>query len=370
MRLLKKEKTQSHKIYTIIGVKIKIKKKPSCKLLIKLFFYKLMGYKKLYIPVSGIGDGILFTPVAKAIAKKEKHKVLVAHKNNELLKNNPYIQTLHGIHDGKLTDEIVNKIKKLNIDIIYPTYWHFSTKNEKIYLAYPKQHIITEIASKTGYTGEVEIKPEIYLTEKEKQFGRFSNEKKQIVIMSTALDKHKQWDKWQELANLLKDQYYLIQLGGPNDIKLENTNDFRGKYTLRECASILYNSDLFVGQIGGLMHMARAVNCPSVIAYSSAEPDYLVKYNCNENIYPTSKCNICTEDGVSPYSIKCKNDYICTKSISIEEMQNAIERKLKQKSTLTYEIENVQKSKNIHLDEYYKRYSNNLVFMYKNEHKN
>lgn len=325
--------------------------------------YKQQGYDTLYIPVSGIGDGIIFTSVAKAIYHKNGKKVLVSHKHNELYENNPYIQTIDDIFDTKLNKEIESKINDIGINIIYPTYWNFAEDRGKYVLSYPKKHIIAETAAKTGYIGDIDLKPEIFLTEKEKSFGRFSEDRKQIVIMSSSVDIHKQWNKWQDLVDKIKDKHFIIQLGAHTDTVLNGAVDGRGRYSLRECASILYNSDLFVGSIGGLMHLARAVDCPSVIAYSSAEPYYLVNYICNENVKAANPCDKCAKDNTSPYSEICCNNYNCIRSISIEDMLNAIDYKIgRGKQNLAYEKASIIDSCNIGTDNYYKRYSKNLLF--------
>lgn len=75
-------------------------------------------------------------------------------------------------------------------------------------------------------------------------------------------------------------------MGNAKDPLLDGVLDKRGCPSLREAASILYNSDLFVGGISGLMHLARFVGCPSVIVYSHAEPETLVHYLCNIDIHP------------------------------------------------------------------------------------
>lgn len=319
---------------------------------------------RLYVPVSGIGDGILFTAVAKAIYLKEGKKLLVSHRQNELYKNNPYIETIDGLYDPLLNTEDAKRIKNLGFDIIYPSYFKFNQQNDKLYIAYPNTHIIAQTASRTGFIGNIDIKPEIYLSDEEKKFGRFSKEKKQIVIMSTAVDKHKQYNKWQQVVNKIKDKFYLIQIGSPKDKPLKNVDDRRGKFSLRECASVLYNSDLFVGQIGGLMHMARAVDCPAVIAYSSSEPEYFDKYICNVNVYPQKKCDYCVRNN-SPYSTKCNNNYCCVKSISVEEIVNAIYSQINKnykqnKQDLPFETMYIDKSVNVHFEYYEKRYSQKL----------
>ena len=55
--------------------------------------------------------------------------------------------------------------------------------------------------------------------------------------------------------------------------------------SLRQLAAVLSHRRLFVGLIGMPMHMARAVDCPSVIVYGGRERPDQTGYICNENLY-------------------------------------------------------------------------------------
>lgn len=344
-------------IIKFFGIKITFskKKKKDFKLLSN---FKSRGYDTLYIPVSGIGDGIIFTAVAKAIYEQSGKKLLVSHKHNELYKNNPYIETIENFYDPILTPEDIEYINKIGMKIIYPTYWRFFKRDDKYNLKFPMQHIIAASAANANYTGKIKLKPELYLTEDEKKFGCLSENKKQIVIMSTAIDPNKQWDKWQELVDKIKDKYYVIQIGDiTRDKKLEGVIDKRGQYTLRECASVLYNSDLFVGQIGGLMHLARAVNCPAVIAYSASEPYTFASYPFNKNVICTNACVKCSQPGTSPYAEYCTDNYSCIKSITVEDMLSAIEEKINQPKDISLIDSEFIEYKSAGIIDYFKRYN-------------
>jgi CDP-glycerol glycerophosphotransferase len=103
--------------------------------------------------------------------------------------------------------------------------------------------------------------------------------------------------------------------------------DLRGDLSLRQVASTLHNSDLFVGAIGGLMHLARAVDCPAVIALG-AEPLEFEYYAGNSYVFSETPCNICEEGKLDPHREACLNDYRCIRNISVEKMITAIREKL------------------------------------------
>jgi ADP-heptose:LPS heptosyltransferase len=101
--------------------------------------------------------------------------------------------------------------------------------------------------------------------------------KDQIAIQSTtraaATPLHnKEWlpERFQAVVNALSGQLNFVQVGSSGDPKLDNVIDLRGKTTLRQAAAVLARSRLFVGLVGGLMHLARAVDCSAVIVSRTA----------------------------------------------------------------------------------------------------
>lgn len=287
--------------------------------------------KTFYVPVSGIGDGLMFSAVAKALFEQNGGKeIFCSHKNKALFENNPYIKTIDGLEDGKWTPQREAFFKNNGIEIVYPTYWKFFYNVEgRLVFGFPQKHAILAMAEKAGVCGKIALKPEIYLTEQEKKFGRLFEEN-QIAIMSSALDEYKQWPHWQELVDILGEKFSFVQLGAKEDVLLKGALDMRGKLSLRECASVLYNSDLFVGQIGGLMHLARAVNCPAVIAYSGAEPLEFVSYSCNENLLPEDPCECCSKNIQNPIADYCSFDRKCIKTVPLGKMIAAVEKKMEE----------------------------------------
>ena len=314
--------------------------------------YAKAGHKRIYIPLVGMGDALIFSAVAHKIFEQTGQKVLVGHKNTEIFENNPYVEATNTVFDfpGKLGLEDIDALKKMDFDIQFVTYW-LSRPMENtpfdFFFTHPKEHVIARSYAVCGYSGKIELKPEMYLTEEEKAFGRlFSKDRKQIAIMSSAISPQKQFPYFQEIVDVLKDEYDFVQVGAQEDKVLKNVKEnLTGKLTLRQTAGVLYNSDLFVGQIGGLMHMARAVDCPAVIAYSSAEPDYLARYIANINVGPENKC-LFSQTGVCDVECNpCINEspYCCCRTISVQKMIEGIREQLKRgKENLPVEVVEVK----------------------------
>jgi len=97
----------------------------------------------------------------------------------------------------------------------------------------------------------------------------------------------------------------VVQIGGSNDLKLEGAMDLRGKTTLRQTAAILANSLVFVGLVGFVMHLARAVDCRSVIIYGGREKPSITGYVANKNLYSQVRCAPCWLRNACEFNHKC-----------------------------------------------------------------
>lgn len=151
------------------------------------------------------------------------------------------------------------------------------------------------------------------------------SKKNQIAIMSNGLLEYKTWPikKIQKLINKLKGKYHFVQIGQDTDEPLKNVLDMRGKLDFRQIAALLYNSDCFVCGIGGLMHLARTVKCPCVIAASLSQPAYLDSYPGNRYIYPQKACDLCGKN-LHHLRLPCKDNYSCVRNIRLKDMICAV----------------------------------------------
>jgi len=124
----------------------------------------------------------------------------------------------------------------------------------------------------------------------------------------------------QKVANALRDEYTIVQLGAPNDPKLEGCIDLRGRTTPRQSAAIIASSVLTVAQVGFLMHLTRAVDRPAVIIYGGREHPGQTGYSCNTNLYSALPCAPCWSWN------RCDNpvERECMKRISVDEVVHAV----------------------------------------------
>jgi ADP-heptose:LPS heptosyltransferase len=128
----------------------------------------------------------------------------------------------------------------------------------------------------------------------------------------------------------------VIQVGDASDPMIAGCVDLRGKTSLRETAAILKNSLALIGTSGLLSHMARAVDCRSVIIYGGREHSYQSGYICNENLDSKVECSPCWLWN------NCDHDKKCMKMISVENVISALTRVIdRQKEFLEVEKQSI-----------------------------
>ena len=174
----------------------------------------------------------------------------------------------------------------------------------------PTQHVMIAMCRAAGIGGPVELRPYLFLTQKEFAAGKIASQ--QVVMQSTDLAatmpmRNKEWypDRFQEVCSELRADVQVIQIGAASDPKLEGATDLRGRTTTREAAAILANSLVFVGLSGFLMHLARAVDCRSVIVYGGHEKPSQTGYVANKNLYSGVRCAPCWLRNPCEFDRKC-----------------------------------------------------------------
>ena len=175
----------------------------------------------------------------------------------------------------------------------------------------PAQHVLIEMCRLAGIQGPVELRPYLFPTREEFAAGKLNES--QVVMQSSSLlpmansMRNREWfpHRFQEVCSELRADVQVIQLGSRDDPKLEGATDLRGKTTIRESAAILANSYVFIGLVGFLMHLARAVDCRSVIIYGGREKPAQTGYVANKNLYTQVKCAPCWLRNPCDYDRKC-----------------------------------------------------------------
>jgi len=253
---------------------------------------------------AGIGDDLLCTAVFRELRRRGQHKVWVTCKHPDLYMRN---QDVEAVLPPLPRYDVF--LSRLGVTVIYPWYTSYNPAYDRDE-PMPEQHIISVMCQKAAITGTITLKPYLELSAGEVTQGKLRP--RQIAIQSSGLDArhsmaNKNWsaDGYQTVVTSLRSTFDFVQIGSLGDPPLEGALDMRGKTTLRETAAVLAASLAFVGQVGLLMHLARAVDCRSVIVYGGRETPSQSGYSCNENLYSAVSCSPCWRLNSCPYERKC-----------------------------------------------------------------
>ena len=110
------------------------------------------------------------------------------------------------------------------------------------------------------------------------------------------------------MVDALVPRHRVVQLGLPTDPLLHGAEDLRGKKSLRESGAILASAAAFIGLVGFLMHLARAVDCPAVVVYGGREHPDQSGYVCNENLFTSLPCSPCWRWNSCDFEHRCMTD--------------------------------------------------------------
>lgn len=287
----------------------------------------------------GLGDELLLSIAAHELKKRNPElKIWQISPAAELLFNNPCYSRVFSSDYWYLRHTNFLKSRRSKID------GYINTIIPGEYYVPPAEHIATIMCRKTGIKGQILLKPSIFLNQDEKTQCLFA--RGSIVINCPGensyahMKNNKLWDvnKFQEVLEALSSgslngkKKAVIQLGGANDPLLKSAIDLRGKTSLRESAAILQNCDFFLGFEGFLMHLARSVDCRSVIIYGGFAHSWQTGYTCNENIDTSIECAPCWRLNY------CDYDRACMKTINVDDVLQACQRLLLRKG-LPLEVE-------------------------------
>ena len=249
---------------------------------------------------AGIGDDLLCTAVAREMKKRGMGRIVMFSQHPSLFEENRDIGAVYPL--GAAT---AGRRRHWAYGIVVPQYSINDPAHDRD--LFRNEHLIATMCRLAGMTGSVDLRAYLTLRPAEKAAGkRFEN---QIAIQSGGLGqmKNKDWlpERYQAVADALADRFRLIQLGMAMDPPIRGALDLRGKATLRESAAILASSRVFIGQVGFLMHLSRAVECRSVIVYGGRETPLVSGYGANENIVGPTACAPCWQRNRCDYGHEC-----------------------------------------------------------------
>lgn len=228
--------------------------------------------KILIVRPSSIGDCLWMTPVIRKLKQKYPFSsIYVCTLFQELFENNPF-----------LTDNMLfsknNFCNKKIYDAIFEAY-------DKVYfLSYeftPGFHPSKCYANIIGLDlGEDELTPELYLTEKEIEYGKNLIPSKFCLLHTECAWKSKRWDNynWKRLGvKLLIESDTII----PHFISLRYNKEFYEFHqicnkTLRETISLVNTCQYLVAIDSGIMHIGTALGKKVVSLFGITDPNKIL----------------------------------------------------------------------------------------------
>jgi hypothetical protein len=275
------------------------------------------------------GDDLLCTAVLRELRRRGRNGLMMISNHLELFIGNDdpaYVRPLwrrYAMYDS--TVSICRRFARLcgsefrQLEYAPPTGFDRRTP--------PSRHVVAEMCARAGISGAISIRPYFFLRDEERQWAAWARGK--IVIQSSGMNarhpaQNKQWypERFQAVVDLLQEEAEFVQLGSIDDPPLRHAEDWRGITTMRQSAAVLSQARLHVGHEGFLMHLARAVECPSVIIFGGRVAPYQIGYSCNLNLYSALSCAPCWRANT------CEFDRQCMQDISVPDVVAAIRQML------------------------------------------
>jgi ADP-heptose:LPS heptosyltransferase len=263
-----------------------------------------LGLPRYYFHgTGGIGDDLMCTTVFRELKKRSQSRIAMATPHPALFERNSDVD--HLIHHARPRLDYWLGAGLPFRRLGYAKYFPETDGDEPL-----SEHVQIKLCRLAGISGPVELRPYLFLAPEEFAAGKLSGE--QVAMQSSGLGatypmKNKEWypQRFQEVCSELRRDLQVVQIGAATDPKLEGAIDMRGKTTLRQSAAILANSLAFVGLEGFLMHLARAVDCRSVIIYGGRLKPSQIGYVCNKNLYTQVRCAPCWLRNPCDFDRKC-----------------------------------------------------------------
>ena len=256
------------------------------------------------------GDALITANVISCIKKQfPRLRINCITPNPDLIKFDPNIESIN---------------EKETFYSFDSSYWELIVRKEK------KQNIVAHNMIRLGIKN-YEYKSKFHLTEKEKNWAKkiLSNTKKPFISICTkSKELVKNWPtyKWEDLIKAFPKNFSIIHLGDGEEPILKNVVRFAGKFSVRESAALLSQSNVFIGADSLLMHVANGLDIPSVIIFGGSRPVDSFGYAGNANHYSHPDCSPCW---IHSASESCKENLKCLHSVETSEVLKSISRFIK-----------------------------------------
>ena len=253
----------------------------------------------------GIGDMLLLTVITRKIFHETGKKVSMFSLFPELFNFNSSIGKIYS--KESFPYKALRPFMKNFHEVTYRCWSSFLPHKKNIF----KTHVIEQFCHQLGLSGKVHLKPEVFYNNEEVDSLELPTAPYVVVQSQASHSNHpqttKDWDiaSMQKVVDALSKHFLVVQLGDQRDTCLNNVVNLTGQTSFREAGIILRSSILFVGLEGALMHLARAVDCPSVIVWGGRLKPSQIGYPCFENLTYEIECSPCWIPNACPKDLEC-----------------------------------------------------------------
>ncbi len=325
-------------------------------------------------PLYGIGDTLLSTPAVRVIKEKLKHARITYFtffKNNtEILRHNPYIDKIEyipALSQSKFKTLGQLFMKRGSFDFVlnfFPSnrvhynifayllggkhrLGHRYIRSSFSYLNFlktdmidenPSLHVVEENLALLKFFGikEYPLYPLLYfITKDEESFGddfmsKYANGFFVGIHPGTSSLKNHEKRRWpapyfSELSNMILKQFknaFVFVFGGPEEDVLKNKVREHSSYadrviavrtnSIRETAAIMKHMHLFITNDSGLMHLAAALQIPTVSIFGPTNPVWVKPWMVPHRVVRLGlPCSPCFYYSAKPLVCKAGLDFAC-----------------------------------------------------------
>ncbi|MFA5549261.1 MAG: glycosyltransferase family 9 protein [Porticoccaceae bacterium] len=284
------------------------------------------GYPDICLQfLGGLGDELMLTCLARELKKRDPSlRIWQISAAAELLRGNPDYHLVLGPDYWPLRHS--NLLARNRTQLSYSRQLNGDDRWE-----IPQEHVLLKLLRQAGIKGDVVLRPYVHLNAEERR--TFESDRVQICVQSLGQGTHETWmlnKIWphERLCEVIENMHQrhpslkFVQLGLGVDPKLPCDLDLRGRTSLRETASALAASQLFLGGEGFLAHLARAVDTRSVVIFGGRSRASQLGYGCNINLETYPACSPCWSRH------RCDWQRTCLDQIAVSEVIDALERAL------------------------------------------
>lgn len=266
---------------------------------------------------NGLGDELLLTALVREWKKQHPHdSVFVIARQPGIFFNNPNVSGV--LPPQEPTYSVLSALRIPHRHLEYQKYDAATDRDDP-----GTTPFAVTLMRNAGLEGDVEYQPEIFLTPEELEAASFASGT--LVFQTTGRRPggymlNKEWGeaRFRELHDSLNPQFPTVQIGLNTDESLSAKFDRRGATDIRKAAAILARAAVFTGLASGLMHLARAVNCPAVIVYGGREDPKISGYPGHTALTGNPPCSPCW------LRSRCEHDRMCLSEISVSRAREAV----------------------------------------------